>query len=442
MLSIPIRFLALRLVLLLAGAGALGWLGWTIARAALGDSFITFVERHPNLSNEARLQGAERALAFAPSDPLVRWQRGGTFLTIASEEDADQLLPQAVAELRTAVRLSPADARIWLTLGRALERSGATAEAHAAFVRATELAPRHFETQWGLGNHLLRAGQRDAAFEILRQAWQTRPSSMPLIFDYAWNAFDGDSAAVSQALGVNALARSQVAALLVGRGRRDEALTLWRENGPHLADETLAFIQALTVAGHYRSAAELWQTGQPYGWPRAEADSKLANGGFEQNFDPQSNLPLFSWRSAPGPGVSVSLDRLNHAVGKFSLRLRFDAKDNPTLLLATQTVPVQPKTNYCLRFSYKTDTLQSLSTPVISVQDAADERRLAVSTPPLPNGTSDWQALSLRFTTKAETEAVTVRAQRLPCAEPPCPLNGRLWLDDFKLTECTSSARP
>jgi hypothetical protein len=441
MISIPIRSLVLRLSLLLALACALGWLGWTIARAALADSFITFVERNPNLSNEARLQGAERAAALAPNDPLVRWQRGGVYLTVASEEEAERWLPQAIAELREAARHSPADYRIWLTLGRALERSAAAAEAQAAFVRAAELAPNHFDTQWGLGNHLLRAGQREAAFAAMRRAWRTRPAAMPLIFDYAWNAFAGDSRAVIQALGADATARSQLAALLVGRNHLDEALALWRENGPHAAKETLAFIQALNAAGRYKAAAELWQAGQTYGWPQAEADSRLANGGFEQNFDPQTGLPFFSWHSTPGAGLSISLDKLNHAAGKLSLRFRFDVRENRVLLLAAQTVPVLPKVNYCLSYSFKTDALQSLSTPLVSVHDAADARRLSAATPPLPNGTADWQEGSLRFTTKPETEAVTVRVQRLPCAEPPCPLTGRLWLDNFKLTECTPAKR-
>ena len=66
----------------------------------------------------------------------------------------------------------------------------------------------------------------------------------------------------------------------------------------------------------------------------------------------------------------------------------------------------------------------------------ANENRLRAATTPLPNGNNDWKEIVLHFVTKAETEAVTVRVQRLPCAEPPCPLSGRLWLDDFKLVEC------
>ena len=48
---------------------------------------------------------------------------------------------------------------------------------------------------------------------------------MPLIFNYAWEAFNGDSRTIVQLLGEDATARSQLAALLVGRNHLDEALT-------------------------------------------------------------------------------------------------------------------------------------------------------------------------------------------------------------------------
>ena len=129
MTSIPIRPVGLRLALLLALAGLLGWLMLTISRAAVGDGYATYVERNSNLSDEARRAGADTAVRYAPHDPLVRWQRGGVYLTAAAEEQNETYLQTAVTELREAARLSPSDYRLWLTLGRALERNGAQSEA-------------------------------------------------------------------------------------------------------------------------------------------------------------------------------------------------------------------------------------------------------------------------------------------------------------------------
>lgn len=436
MISIPIRPVALRLALLLALAGVLGWLALTISRAAVGESIATYVERNPNLSNEARLQGADAAAQYAPRDPWVRRQRGGGYLTAAAEEQTEVYLQTAVAELRAATRLSPADYRLWLALGRALERNGVQREARAAFEHAAQLAPNHFETQWGLGNHLLRTGNREAAFAALREALRTRPSALSLIFDYAWDVYAGDAAAITQALASTNETRRQLAARLVIYQRVAEALALWRASGPHNTTETVKFITALTQAGHFKAAAELWRALNDARLPQPDDGSLLANGGFEQNFDPTTSLPLFAWRIGSPRGVTVTLDQQTHAAGQLSLRFKFEASENSALILATQTVPVQPNKNYCLRFVARTEALQSLSTPLISIVDAADENRLRAATAPLANGSNDWKEMVLHFATKAETEAVMVRVLRLPCAEPPCPLAGRLWLDDFKLMEC------
>ncbi len=436
MISIPIRPVGLRLALLLALAGVLGWLMLTISRAAVGDGYATYVERNPNLSDEARRAGADAAVRYAPHDPLVRWQRGGVYLTAAAAEQNEAYLQTAITELREAARLSPSDYRLWLTLGRALERNDASSEARAAFERAAQLAPNHFETQWGLGNHLLRTGDQAAAFAALRAALRTRPAALWLVFDYAWNTYAGNTAAITQALAPTNETRGQLAALLITRSRVDEALALWRASAPHSTAETIKLVTALTSAGRFKAAAELSRSLNDASLPRPDDGSWLANGGFEQNFDPATSLPLFAWRIGSPRGVTVTLDQQTHAAGQLSLRFKFDLAENPTLILATQTVPVQPNTGYCLRFTARTEALQSLSTPLISVVDAANENRLGVSTAPLPNGNNDWKETVLHFTTKAETEAVTVRVQRLPCAEPPCPLTGRLWLDDFKLMKC------
>jgi Flp pilus assembly protein TadD len=436
MISIPIRPVALRLALLLALAGVLGWLAWTTGRAAVGDSIATYIERNANLSDEARREGADTAIKYAPHDPLVRWQRGGVYLTAAAEEQNEAYLQTAISELREAARLSPMDYRLSLTLGRALERSGAQNEARVAFERAAQLAPNHFETQWALGNHLLRVGEQGAAFAALRAALRTRPAALSLVFDYAWNAYVGDTAAITRALAPTNETRGQLANLLIIRGRMDEALALWRASAPHSMAENIKFVTALVNSGQFKVAGEVWRSPNDASLPRPDDGSLLANGGFEQNFDPATSLPLFAWRIGSERGMTVALDQQTHAAGRLSLRFKFDVADNSALILATQTVPVRPNINYCLRFAARTEALQSLSTLLISAVDAADENRLRATTAPLPNGSNDWKETLLRFTTKAETEAVTVRAQRLPCAEPPCLLTGRLWLDDFKLTEC------
>lgn len=431
MTTIPLRFLPLRILLLLLIAGALGWLIWFVVNLAIGDSLMTFVQRNPNLAVEARLAGADQAVQYAARDPLLRWQRGGVYLNAANEDLLEERLTVAVNDLRQAAQLRPEDYRVWLTLGRALDRNGATAEARGALARAVQLAPNHFDPHWWLGNHLLRTGERDAAFAALRLALKNRPSALPLVLDYAWNFYQGDGRAVAQALELPDEMKPQLAAQLIVRGRVEDGLAIWRAAQSNSAGARQV-VEALIVAKRYAAAHEIWQAAPAAERPAADADSLLANGGFEQRLALNEAAPFLTWRIAPVGGVRVTLDRKEPRAGQQALRLSFDVPGNALLIAATQTVIVQGATAYRLSFAARTEELQSLSTPLVDVFDAADQARLAASNQ-LPLGTHAWKDYELEFKTTAKTEAVTVRIQRPPCAEPPCPLNGRVWLDDFKL---------
>ena len=121
------------------------------------------------------------------------------------------------------------------------------------------------------------------------------------------------------------------------------------------------------------------------------------------------------------------------------MRVGFDLRDNLAFTITQQIVPVKPSTAYRLSFQAKIEDLESLSPPIIELYDPALELgvpgRVRAATPPLPNGDHDWKEYQLDLTTTAATEALKVRVQRLPCGEPPCPIYGRIWLDDFKLVE-------
>ncbi|NOT60796.1 MAG: hypothetical protein HOP19_11305, partial [Acidobacteria bacterium] len=192
-------------------------------------------------------------------------------------------------------------------------------------------------------------------------------------------------------------------------------------------------VESLQRIGQHRAAYEIWRKVQAE--PVADANSFLSNGGFEQAIDLGSNIPFLTWQVFSPADVTVGLDPQVFSAGSLSLRLRFDTKENIALILAAQTVTVQPRTAYRLRCMVKTEALQSLSTPFIAIQDAADDKRLSVASPSISTGTAEWTEYKTDFVTPAATEAVTVRLMRMPCNEPPCPLTGRAWFDDFQLTQ-------
>lgn len=440
MITIPLRPLPVRILFLLAMAAGFASLCWVVTRAAIGDSVMTFVQRSQKISIEAQIEGADMALKYAPRYPLIHWRRGGVYLKAANEELDESQVRVAIDEFREAARMSPDDYRAWLALGRALDRSGDMAEAREAFEHAVALAPNHFDPLWAFGNHLLRAGDRDGSFKQMRTALKNKPSALPLVFDYAWNVYRGDGKAIVTALDPPRSTQSTLATLLIYRGRVDDAMATWRAMTTRTAYDAQKITEALFNSGNFRKAYEAWMSVEIPGRPAPDTGSLLSNGGFEGKLLFGQKTPFLTWQiNLPG-GVKLIQDRKKPRAGQQSLRAGFDMRGNVSFTIISQTVPVKPSTSYLLTFSIKRENLQSLSTPLVDVFDSAYDimrgARFRVATKPLEVGSSDeWEDYKLEFTTNPQTEAATVRIHRPPCSELPCPIDGRLWFDEFKLVE-------
>jgi hypothetical protein len=168
----------------------------------------------------------------------------------------------------------------------------------------------------------------------------------------------------------------------------------------------------------------------------------IANGDFEDNFPLNSTVPFFAWQIKPSTVMRAYLEQKDPYEGRQSLRFSFSLVGNTPITLATQTVPVKPDKRYCLSFYVKTDGLESLSTPYVEIFDSADPARARVATTHFPTQSNKWTRYGITIGTAAETEALTIRLQRQPCTVPPCPLEGRIWFDNFGLNECSGVKKP
>ncbi len=453
MIIIPIRSMAVRLLLLalLVAGGMVA--GRRVVLTAFGESIATYIERNQTLSSAARLEAADLAVGYAPFDPLARLRRGGQYLTVATEEADEARAAVAVAEIREAARLAPADYRIWLALGRALDRTlaeapaeaptgnGSSGDAREAFERSLRLAPNYFDPHWAYGNHLLRQGDREGAFQQMREALARRPAAFSLIFDYAWEAYDGDVLAITRALDPAPEVLAKMAALLVRRQQTEAGLGFWRQIPTPSPAETRELTLSLLQAAQPGKAWRIWAEASLPGTDEADPDSLLANGGFEKPIRLNTTIPFRAWQVGAGGGVRVTLDRKEPAAGAQSLRVSFSLENNQPVTVATQIVPVAPGRDYCLTFMKRTEELKSLSLPRLEMFDTATPERAYAATPPFADELPDWTRQELRVRTAPATETLPIRLQRPPCADPFCSIEGRLWLDDFKLGRCLESSR-
>jgi len=442
MVTFILRPIILRIIFLLALISGFGWLGWFVLRAAIGESIIRYVQQDQRLSLQAKLEGADLAIRYASRDPSIHWQRGGVYYLAANEESLEDRIVTARNELRQATEMSPEDYRFWLSLGRLLDRSGSREEARAALERALELAPNHFETHWTLGNHLLRAGDPQGSFTHLHSALASRPSALPIIFDFAWSSFEGDVKEIIKALSPPRELSAQLISLLISRGKIEDALSIWEELNAPANKETQKVIGSLIDVGRYRTAFEIWNSSSIPDRPGPDSNSLLANGSFEQNILFNSLVPFYSWRIPQlGGDVRLTPDRTNPHKGDRCLRASFDVEKNRAIILATQVVPVKPKTRYCLSFFARTEDLLSLQTPFVEIFDSADQKQAYAASEKFPIHTNEWRKYEVELETAASTEALTVRLLRHPCPEPPCPIEGRVWVDEFSLNECNERLR-
>jgi hypothetical protein len=370
------------------------------------------------------LPAADRAVNLSPSDPDAHYARA-IALTFNGEPPE-----KVIGEYERAASLRPRDHYLWLTIGAARDQMGNEEGAVEAFREAVRLAPFYAEPRWQLGNVLLRAGRMDESIRELRLAALSNPALLPGFIDLAWGASGGDARVATQLVNPETDEwRLALARFLVKRGKTPEALTLFRAAGGASEKDRADLLQELLSAKRFNEAYEVWAMG--------EGGRRPTNGMTDPGFEEQIKLnsPGFGWQvSRDLKPVKVSVDKSEPRQGASSLRLDWAGDAPPATAVVSQIVLVEPNSRYKLRFAARSEKLVTGGLPVIIVADAGgkDPRELAQSDP-LPQEAGDWREYELEFVTGGDTSAVTVALRRQNCASGPCPVFGRLWLDDFSL---------
>jgi len=406
--------------LVLAGIG-----GWFAARWYLANTIAEVV----TTGDAPNIELARVAVRWAPADPFVHWRLGVAAHTDFSAPN----LQETVREFETAVRLAPNDFRYWDELGRAFEMTGDSEAGEIALRRSVDLAPSYYYPRWHLGNLLLREGKFEEAFPHLFRAATANEELWPQVFNLAWQAYDQDVDRIASEACREPSVRAMFCVYLVGVKRSDDAVRLWKTisawDRSQLTARGQALRKALIEAKQFRAALEVTRDVEVGDSAVSDAE-KISNGGFEQALTiPTSRF--FGWTIASSGQAQISIHDSGHNSGH-SLQIVFSAPNKLDRVNASQTIVVQPNTQYHFECYARTEKVNSASPPVIIVLDSADGMPLANSAP-VPNGTNDWQKLSVDFRTKS-SDGITIVIGRLPCTVGDiCPLFGTVWYDDFSL---------
>ncbi len=374
---------------------------------------------------------AEFSVRLSPSDPQTHFASAILHEKTFLPDD----LPKSLAEFEQAAALSPSDYRLWFELGKARERGGDTEGAEKALRRALALAPNYSQVQWTLGNFLLRQGNEPEAFTHIRKAAESDKTFAAPAIASAWLLFQGDMPQIKNYVGESVNLRAAFAALLAKEKRFDEALEIWL-GLPETARKTDfkangdEIYQKMIEARKYRAAVRIFSD-------IAESEEKkfsvgrITNGGFESNINPQ-NPNAFEWQIGEGVEPQILIDKAQKHGGEISLVIVLSNTDGKAFRSVSQIVAVEANKKYVFETFYKSE-LKTTATFKWEIVDAANNDNILASTEAIaPN--ADWTSLKAEFVVPETTEAVLIRLKRVPCGGTLCPISGKLWFDDFSLT--------
>lgn len=382
----------------------------------------------PDTEPESLLPSAEEASRLTPSDPETYRARGVAYLSMGKPAEAAR-------EYAHAAALRPRHYLLWLDLGRARDQAEDSDGAIQALREAVKLAPYFAQPRWQLANVLFRAGRYEEAFPELRLAIAGDSTLLPLSLELAWAASGGDVQAVEHLIQpTNSSARLTLARFLAKHDKALEAVELFRGTDEINEADRRALLAELLATKKYTAAYEVWARGRADIEPGNHGIGAITDGGFENKIS--RNDPGFGWQANwQVPTVRIMLDDGADAPqGKRSLRFEWNGNSNPLSQILTQTVVVEPNTQYRLRFAALTKEVYSGGLPVIVISDASStEYHMLGQSPALNQGEREWHEYEVEFKTGETTQAVLICLQRQPCQSEPCPIYGRLWLDAFDL---------
>ncbi len=368
---------------------------------------------------------AEEAVGGSPADPETR-----SALAAALYNAGD--LAGTLRELERAASLRPRDYLLWLQIGRVRDDAGDQEGSLLALREAIRLAPYYSEPRWQYGNVLYRAGRIDEALRELRRAAESDPARFPVLMDLVWGTYKGDARAVEEIVNPQTDAlRLALARFFVKKGKITEALSLFRASAAISREEQRKLLVELIKTKQFKAAYEVWASDRGLQPDRA---ASMTDPGFEGRV----NLSEvgYGWRQERSlEGVRLSLETKGPRTGSRCLLIEWSGHAQADASVISQLVLVEPNTRYRLSFFTRAEEVVTGGPPVLVVTDAGDDAARALGqSEPFPQAATEWQEYETVFTTSATTEAVLISVRRQSCQTDPCPIFGRVWLDDFTLS--------
>ena len=349
-------------------------------------------------------------------------------------EGDEESVKGAVETFREALRRDPASAYRWCDLGEALRMAGQVEQAGYCISQALEHGPN-------IAPVLLRAAVFYFQVEQTRQGLECMYRVLEKTPDYDANVFStytrlGGGIDNILKYGLPALQRPAQAYFrhllnqVLNQTEVSDVQKLWDWLTAHsLVDDKLAgeYVDFLLKNHEYPTAVEAWtfQLGERKGgYPET---NELFNGSFET----ETTETTLDWKIRRAEGVEVTRDSSNAQQGRWSLRIRFEGKENLAYSHITQRAVVKPGPH---RFEAWVRTEEITTDQGIGwrIFDAESASRLDVKTEQLV-GTTKWTRLEKVFEVPVQTRLLEVQLCRRSSLKFDNKISGTAWIDAVSL---------
>lgn len=327
-----------------------------------------------------------------------------------------------------AVERDPASPYRWCDLGEARLAAGDEAGAREAMARGMERGEYIGPVAMRGVNFAYRVGDQGMALEYGKRLLGMTPAYDDAVFT-VWERMECPAGEVLE----RGIPDERAAGAYVRRLARQgnaEAARAWEWAAARgyvddrLADEYAGF---LVRAGRGEEAVRAWAGYMALREPGYPENNAVFNGGFER--EPAGRV--LDWRIDPVEGVRVEREAGGAAEGEWSLRLRFEGKENLAYGQVRQVAAVGPG-EWVLRARVRAEGITTDEGVRLRVVDAEAPRRLDVRTEAV-TGSCGWREIGVRFVVGAGTRTVRVEVFRQPSLKFDNRLKGTVWIDAVRL---------
>lgn len=370
-----------------------------------------------------------RAIALAPKDAAHQDLLCRTLLF--DKQDPAAALPYC----EQATELNSYQSAYWLHLALVYLQLGQQQKQEHAIRQAVTIDPTTPDVAWEAGNFFLVQGKIPEALHQFSVVIRGDPNMAGAAMDLCWRVLHNVSA-MESVLPPDPEIYLQFVRMLIGKGEWQAAQQVWSAllqlNRPFDFHRALFCVDALLQNRDAATAAEVWKqlaSRSPVLSRYVSPGNLIVNGDFAEEI---LNAGL-DWHYVPQSGTTLTVDTAQFHIGNQSVLISYSETGGDAGLY--QYVPVASNTQYTLSAWVKSEELKSANGPALSVTDAYNSTRYAMT--PETVGTTPWHVVEANFRTGPDARLVVIRVVRDPANTR---ILGQFWVDNVSLTPSASAA--